>query len=104
MDIYLPTKESWISMEESIANLTTQLKAILEIASNKEHFPDYMTIEVASKYLHCPKNRIKGMIYKQKILETYHIELNSTVYVSKKEIDDLRFRAIAMRKMKNKQI
>jgi hypothetical protein len=101
MEIYMPSKEEWELIKGNISTMAEamqQFKELLEKNNlHSEHFPEYMTIDIAAKYLRCGLGRVKSMIYKQKLLPTHHIDLTTTVYVSKKDIDELKYTVIAMR-------
>ena|ERR1700722_16228940 len=103
MEIYMPSKEEWEKMQKYLGRIAEQMDMIEEklcnIQTNGEHFPEYMTLDIAAKYLRCPIGRIKSMVYKQRILQTHHIDLTTTVYVFKKEMDELKYRIMAIRKI-----
>jgi hypothetical protein len=106
MEVYMPSKEEWQQMQN---DLTAMVKQVAEVAgllskgqAADEHFPEFMDIPVAAKYLKCPVSRIKNMIYKQKLLLVHHIDLTTTVYVAKKDIDELKYRVLAIRGMEKK--
>jgi hypothetical protein len=103
MELFMPSKEDWEAMQKNISIIVGQIQSFAEILNDSsisgEHFPEYMSIDVAAKYLRCPVGRIKSMVYKQKILSTYHIDLTTTVYISKKEMDELRLRVITFKEV-----
>ena len=106
----MPSKEEWDLVKGNISTMAEamqQFKELLKAVNLPgEHFPEYMTIDIAAKYLRCGLGRVKSMIYKQKLLPTHHIDLTNTVYVSKKDLDELRYTVIALRgieKIKMKQ-
>ena len=102
----MPSKDEWDQVKKNMSDMADgmlQFKELLKKGNlSDEHFPEYMDIQIAAKYLKCPVSRIRNMIYVQKVLKIFHIDLSTTVYVSKKEIDDLRFRVAAIREMERK--
>jgi hypothetical protein len=109
MDLYMPSKAEWEQISKSISDITKALCNFNNLLNSgklaSEHFPEYMDIKIAAKYLKCPVSRIRHMIYIQKILKIYHIDLTTTVFVSKEEMDDLRFKIAALREIEqNKRI
>jgi hypothetical protein len=107
MELYMPSREEWESMQKKLVLISEQMNTIVgELnngQANSEHFPEYMTLNIAAEYLRCGIGRIKSMVYKQKLLPTHHIDLTSTVYVSKTEMDDLKYRVMAMQKMEQRK-
>ena len=102
----LPSKEEWEQTVETLSKLTRMMCHLTVIIENlqgsREHFPDSMTIKIAARYMGCPIGRIKNMIYKQGLLKTFHIDLTSAVYVSKEELDRLKYKAQALRSKSEK--
>lgn len=107
MEMYMPSKEEWEAMQRNIAGMADSLQQYKELLKKSnltgEHFPEYMDISVAARYLKCPVSRIRHMVYVQKLLKIHHIDLTRTVYVAKKEMDDLRFRVAAIREIERKK-
>lgn len=103
MEIYLPTKEEWQQIQNNLATMVKQIELFSETIKNihasGEYFPEYMTLDIAAKYLRCPIGRIKSMVYKQKILSTHHIDLTTTVYIARKDMDELRLRVKTFKEM-----
>lgn len=106
----MPSKEEWETMQKNISDMAENLQQFKSMFEKNnisgEHFPEYMTLDIAAKYLRCGLGRIKSMVYKQKILPTHHIDFTSTVYVSRTEMNELKDRVLALRtieKLKSKQ-
>lgn len=106
MDIYIPSKTEWEAIQKNISEISEGMHTFKELLKKGsigvEHFPDFMDIPTAAQYLKCPVSRIKSMIYTQKLLPIHHIDLTTTVYVSRKEINDLPFRVKALQRMQKK--
>lgn len=103
----MPSKQEWETLQRNISAIAEgvqQFNNLLKKGSlSGEHFPEYMDVQVAARYLKCPVSRIRHMIYVQKILQIYHIDLTTTVYISKKEMDDLRFNVAAIKEIERKK-
>lgn len=101
----MPSKEEWENMSETVLSIMKQMAIMLEklegLQSLQEHFPENMTIKLAAKYMGCNISKIKSMIYKQKLLKPFQIDFTTTVYVSKKDLDGLRFRMEAIKNRKD---
>jgi len=103
----MPSKDEWESIKRNLSEITVIMQQFKDQFKkgglSGEHFPEFMDIEIAAKYLKCPVSRIRHMVYVQRILKIHHIDLTRTVYISKKEMNDLPLKVSAIRANEKKQ-